>query len=130
MLIIRLQRVGRKNLAAFRVIVTESSSAVRSGKNVEALGSYDPHTHKLEVKTERVLHWIKNGAQLSDTIHNLFITKGIIAGKKINALPKKTVQKKEGETAEATPPASPATPAETAPEEKQKDTKEVTAPTA
>ncbi len=42
MLKIRLQRVGRKNDASFRVIVTESTKGPKAGNAVEVLGFYDP----------------------------------------------------------------------------------------
>jgi ribosomal protein S16 len=48
-----------------------------------------------------VKHWISQGAQVSTTLHNLFINMKIISGKKINALPKKTAPKKEAPAAPA-----------------------------
>ncbi|KKP43141.1 MAG: hypothetical protein UR31_C0010G0011 [Parcubacteria group bacterium GW2011_GWA2_33_14] len=36
------------------------------------------------MKKERILHWIKNGAQPSDTVHNLLVSEKIIEAKKIN----------------------------------------------
>ena len=49
--------------------------------------------------------WHKDGAQISDTVRNLLITHGIIDGKKINVLPKKSPPKKEEEAPKATAPA-------------------------
>ena len=46
-------------------------------------------------------NWISKGAQPTGSIHNLLITKGVIIGKKVNVLPKKTPIKKE--TVETTP---------------------------
>ncbi len=95
MLIIRLQRIGRKNQAAFRVIVIDSHRSPKAGTNVELLGSYSPHTDVLQVKKDRVLHWISKGAQISDTVRNLLITNKIIEGRKVNVLPRKSPPVKE-----------------------------------
>ncbi len=102
MLKIRLQRVGRKNNAAFRVVVTDSKRGPKSGDNVELLGSYSPHTNNIQINVERVKYWKSVGAQVSDTVHNLLIREKIIEGKKINVLPKKSpIKKEEEETKEA-----------------------------
>lgn len=99
MLKIRLQRVGRKNDASFRVVVTESTRGPKAGNALEVLGFYDPKRNIAEIKKERVEHWMSVGAQASDTMHNLLVTKKIIDGKKVNVLPKKSPIKKEGEEA-------------------------------
>lgn len=106
MLMIRLQRIGRKNQAAFRVLVVDSHQGPKSGKSIETLGSYSPHTNVFTVKKDRVLEWMSKGAQVSDTVHNLLVTNKIIEGKKINVLPRKAPIKKEG--AEAETPIAPA----------------------
>lgn len=90
MLKIRLQRVGRKNDASFRLVVTEHTRGPKAGDNVEVLGSYDPKSDTKAFKADRVKHWISVGAQVSDTAHNLLVGEGIIDGKKINVLPKKS----------------------------------------
>lgn len=103
MLKIRLQRVGRKNNPAFRVVAVDSKRGPKSGDNVEILGSYNPHFNKIQIKAERVKHWISVGAQVSDTVHNLLINEKIIEGKKINVLPKKNPIKKENEKVDEAP---------------------------
>lgn len=96
MLKIRLQRVGRKHEPIFRLVLTNSKNATKSGKYLEMLGSYDARLKDgVTLKSDRISHWIKNGAQLSDTVHNMLIDKKLITGKKINKLPKKTAPKKE-----------------------------------
>lgn len=53
---------------------------------------------------EAIKEWIKKGAKPSDTIHNLLISKGVIEGKKINVLPKKSpIVKEEEEKVEEVP---------------------------
>ncbi len=104
MLIIRFQRVGRRNDPSFRLIVTDSRRAAKTGSFLEVLGSYNPKTKAVTLKKDRVLEWKKNGAQLSDTAHNFLISQKVIEGKKINVLPRKSPPKKEG--AEALAPAA------------------------
>jgi len=91
MLIIRLQRKGKKNEPTFRVILTDSKNGPKSGNFIEILGSYDPRDKNItKINKEKVLEWIAKGAQVSDTVHNILINQGIIEGKKINVLPKKS----------------------------------------
>lgn len=103
---IRLKRVGRRNDPSFRVIVTEKSRGPKSGDYLEKVGFYNPQDDTVELNKERIEHWISNGAQPSDTVHNLLISQGIIKGKKINVLPQKSpvvkeVEEKEEKKAEA-----------------------------
>lgn len=93
---IRLQRVGRKHIPVFRLVLTDSKNSTKSGKFIEILGSHDPRNDKgTVVKADRVKYWMGQGAKLSDTVHNLFVTHKLIEGKKINNLPKKSPIKKE-----------------------------------
>ncbi|KKS95038.1 MAG: 30S ribosomal protein S16 [Candidatus Giovannonibacteria bacterium GW2011_GWB1_43_13] len=85
MLMIRLQRVGKRNDPSFRVVITDSQNSTKSGKFIEIVGSYDArHKDKIQLDKERILYWISKGAKATDTIHNLLIRNGIIAGKKID----------------------------------------------
>jgi len=102
MLKIRLQRVGRKNDPAFRVVVVDSKRGPKSGDNVEILGSYNPRFNKAQVKPDRVKHWMSVGAQVSDTVHNLLINEKIIEGKKINVLSKKSPVKSDESQSDST----------------------------
>ncbi|MCC6198748.1 30S ribosomal protein S16 [Candidatus Nomurabacteria bacterium] len=97
MLSIRLQRIGRKNEVAFRVVLTDSKNAAKSGKFKEVLGFYTLKEDKIEFKKERISHWLSVGAQPSDTVYNMLVSAGIIEGKKRNVLSKKlpTVKRKE-----------------------------------
>lgn len=112
MLAIRLQRVGRKHEPKFRVVLTDSKNGPKSGKFLEVLGSYDSRiTNDVkQFKIDRIKALMAQGAQLSDTLHNFLVHNKVIEGKKVNKLPKKTPQKKEGEATEA-PVNNPATPA-------------------
>ena len=72
MVVIRMRRAGSKNRAFYRIVVTESKSA-REGRFVEVIGHYNPRTkpEKLEIDRERLAHWLKAGAQPSDTVRTL-----------------------------------------------------------
>jgi small subunit ribosomal protein S16 len=69
---IRLTRAGSKKKPFYRIVAADSR-APRDGKFLEILGYYDPRKkpHVLEVKTERVSDWIKNGAQLTERVEKL-----------------------------------------------------------
>ncbi len=95
MLTIRLTRVGKKNDPSFRVIVVESKRKPQPGNYLEMVGSYDPRTDRIDLKADRIKHWIGMGATTSETVHNLLVSNKIIDAKKINVLPKKTVAKVE-----------------------------------
>ena len=93
MLRIRLSRVGKKNKAQFRVTVADARRSP-TGKFIEILGHYDPHTKEKVFKQERIDYWISKGAKPSATVHNFLVDAGIIKGDKIVAWRPK---KKKGE---------------------------------
>ena len=95
MLMIRFQRIGRTNDPAFRIAVLEKERAAQAGNVVELLGTYNPKSKALTLNEEHVKAWLAKGAQPTDSIRNLLINKGVIEGKKVNVLPKKTPQKNE-----------------------------------
>jgi small subunit ribosomal protein S16 len=101
MLKIRLQRTGRKNNAAFRVVLTDSKNSTKSGKFKEILGSYDLKKGEVSFKKERITYWMSNGAQVSDTVHNFLVKEKVIEGKKKNVLPKKSPTKHKKELKKA-----------------------------
>jgi small subunit ribosomal protein S16 len=72
MLVIRLRRTGSKKRPYFRVVVTDSAAA-RESSFVEVLGHYNPRTtpETLDIDRARLDHWLKNGAQPSNTVRTL-----------------------------------------------------------
>src|SRR5512134_2547958 len=72
MLAIRMRRTGSKKRPFFRVVVTDSAAA-RESSFVEVLGHYNPRTkpETLDIKRERLEHWLKSGAQPSDSVRTL-----------------------------------------------------------
>lgn len=115
MLVIRFQRVGRKNDPAFRIVLAEKRSKPKSGE-IEILGSYHPKTKEARFKSERVLYWLSKGAKASPRVHNLIIREGIIKGKKINLSKARSssaeVKTAVGRTSEEPAEAAPAAEAE------------------
>jgi|SRR3989344_9049815 len=97
MLKIRLQRTGRKNNPAFRVVLTDSKNSTKSGKFLEILGTYNVLKGDTLFNSDRIKYWISKGAQVSDTLHNFLVTQKIIEGKKKNVLSKKSPTKKKKE---------------------------------
>lgn len=79
------------------MLVVDSHQGPKSGKFVDQIGSYDPKSGTVQINTEKAKVWMAKGAQVSATVHNMLVSKGVI-----NA-PKKTVQapKKEAPVAAA-----------------------------
>lgn len=77
---IRLQKLGRRNRAHYRIVVTDAR-VKRQGDYLEKLGQYDPVQKDLEKKVvlnaERVKHWVGLGAQPTEAVVNLLRLKGI-----------------------------------------------------
>lgn len=110
MLVIRLQRTGRRNVPAYRIAACEKSAPVK-GRVKEYLGHYLPtrDPHVLEFDKERVEHWVKMGAQPSDTVARLLKREGVDnMDKFIEKYTKKKKRKeKKGEVKAAPKPAAP-----------------------
>jgi small subunit ribosomal protein S16 len=84
MLMIKLSKIGKTNKKVFRLIISEKGRDPY-GRALEILGSYNPYSKDLQVKTDRVKHWLSKGAGMTETINNLLVGKGIIDGKKVKA---------------------------------------------
>ena len=72
MLMIRLARFGAKKKPTYRVVVIEKERA-RDSRSVEVVGTYNPVAKPAAVNLnhERISHWLKSGAQPSDTVARL-----------------------------------------------------------
>ena len=72
---IRLARFGAKKKPSYRVVVIDKERA-RDSKALEVVGTYSPVAKPRTVilKHDRIAHWVKNGAQLSDTVARLLRT--------------------------------------------------------
>jgi len=90
MLMMRLQRVGRKNDASFRIVVTDKRTGPKSDRHIDRLGSYNPKMNQVQIDAAKAKDWLSKGVQPSDTVHNILISQKVIEGKKRNVLPKKS----------------------------------------
>lgn len=77
MLVIRMQRTGRKGHAMFRVVVQDSRRTPTSGKIVAQLGSYDPHGKSVTLDKEKAKFYLDHGAQPSDRVARLLKSEGV-----------------------------------------------------
>jgi len=84
MLVIKLAQTGKTNKKMFRLIISEKGRDP-FGEVLEILGSYNPHSKELAVKTDKVKYWLSKGAQMTPTINNLLLEKKIIDGEKTKA---------------------------------------------
>ena len=85
---LRLTRGGRHKRPYYRIVAADSRMP-RDGRYLEVLGTYDPlkTPAAIAVKQERVLEWLKKGAQPSVTVHNLLRRTGVL--KQLKAAPAK-----------------------------------------
>ena len=75
---IRLKRMGRKNRPFYRLIAIDSRKR-REGLEIERLGWYNPlkENFSYQLDEERVLYWLKKGAQPSDATKGIFKRSGL-----------------------------------------------------
>lgn len=90
MLMMRLQRVGRKNDPSFRIVVTDKRTGPKSDSHIDRLGSYNPKLNQVQIDGVKAKEWLSKGVQPSDTVYNILVGQKVIEGKKKNVLPKKS----------------------------------------
>lgn len=76
---IRLKRMGANKRPFYRIVVADSR-APRDGRFIEEIGYYNPISEPKQIKidNEKAEKWLKNGAQPTDTVKDLFKKNGII----------------------------------------------------
>lgn len=74
---IRLTRMGSKKRPAYRIVASDSR-VKRDGKYLELIGRYNPILNETEVNEELAMKWLKNGAEPTDTVRNIFSKAGIM----------------------------------------------------
>ena len=76
---IRLKRMGSKKRPFYRIVVADSRSP-RDGRFIETVGTYNPLTdpETVTLKEEKVMNWLNNGAQPSDTVRNILSRNGVM----------------------------------------------------
>lgn len=74
---IRLTRMGKIRTPQYRIVVVDSRKK-RDGKYLESVGIYHPKEDpsRIELKQERVVHWLQVGAQPSDAVKNILCKTG------------------------------------------------------
>ncbi|GIR88906.1 MAG: hypothetical protein CM15mP87_03980 [Candidatus Neomarinimicrobiota bacterium] len=75
---IRLKRIGRRNRPFYRMVAMDSRNR-RDGAAIEELGWYNPidSNHSYDLKDERILHWLGEGAQPTDAAKKLLRRAGL-----------------------------------------------------
>jgi small subunit ribosomal protein S16 len=107
MLAIRMQRTGRSGHAQFRVIVQDSRFSPTRGRVVSYLGSYNPHNKVATIDSEKAAHYLKEGAQPSETVARLFKKEGIKLPVWVNVSEPRKRTVRNPEKRRATAPAQP-----------------------
>ena len=71
--------MGAKKKPFYRLVVADSRSP-RDGRFIEEVGYYNPVAQPVEVRIddERVIKWLKDGAQPTDTVKDLFKKYGVL----------------------------------------------------
>ena len=69
---VRMARAGNRNRPYYRVVVADERCP-RDGAFIEMVGTYDPTQEPaaVDLKTERIEHWISKGAKPSQTVSEL-----------------------------------------------------------
>ncbi len=122
MLVIRFLRTGKKKQAFYKIVVTDKRNSPVGGRFKEKLGFLNPITKEKSINKERVLYWLGQGAQTSDTVHNLLVKEEIIKAKK------RAVQKKSKKKEDAKPVEAPKAEVKPVEEKKEEPKKEETKP--
>lgn len=78
MLVLRLQRTGRKNLPTYRIVVAEKARPVK-GKFLDIVGHYLPSgkAPSIKIEKEKIEQWVSKGARPSDTLARLLKKEGM-----------------------------------------------------
>jgi small subunit ribosomal protein S16 len=115
MLVIRMQRTGRKGHAQFRVVVQDSRRTPTSGKVVAAIGSYNPHAKTASIDKEKVSFYLEHGAQPTERVVRLLKAEGVKVPAWVKESTKKQGVLRNADKLRKNRPAEPEAPAEEAP---------------
>ena len=75
---LRLKRIGKRKQPYYRIVAAHISVA-RNGRTLAEVGLYDPMHATVKIDEERAIEWLDKGAQMSETVANLFHSQGILA---------------------------------------------------
>lgn len=75
---IRLTRKGKKKKPFYRIVVADTRMP-RDGRYIELVGTYNPLVQPaaIQLEKDRILEWLKKGAQVSETVGNILRNAGI-----------------------------------------------------
>ena len=107
MLVIRLQRTGRKKVAHFRIVVQDSRRTPTSGKIVAHLGHFNPHTKEIKIDKEQAVKYLSFGAQPSDRVVKILKDQKIKLPSWVKEPTKQTKKVRFPEKRRSTAPAQP-----------------------
>jgi small subunit ribosomal protein S16 len=71
MIKLRLKKYGRKGQPCYRIVAMNSTTK-RDGRSIEELGFYNPMTDETHLKFQRIITRLKEGAQPTETVRNIF----------------------------------------------------------
>lgn len=76
---LRLKRMGKKGHPFYRIVAADSRSP-RDGRIIEQVGTYNPLNAetKVTLDEEKVMKWLQNGAQPSDTVRSILSKEGLM----------------------------------------------------
>lgn len=77
MLKLRLKRVGRKRLPAYRLVIMENTCR-RDGRPIDEVGYYDPISKNYKFDQEKIQKWLTSGVKPTETVSNLLKKADII----------------------------------------------------
>ena len=71
--------MGKKKTPIYKIVAADSRYP-RDGRFIEAVGEYNPNQNPitLNLKEDRVQHWLSNGAQPTPTVKSLLSSKGVL----------------------------------------------------
>ncbi len=72
MLRLRLKKIGRKGQPCYRIVAMDKRTK-RDGRSIEELGFFNPMTDETHLNSTRIIERLKQGAQPSDTVRNIFV---------------------------------------------------------
>lgn len=73
---IRLLRIGRNKTPHYRIVAVDSKSKA-NGAYIELLGQYEPLNGVVSLKNEKIIKWLNDGAQPTDTVKSFLVKEGI-----------------------------------------------------
>ena len=74
---IRLQRFGSPKKPYYRLVAVDSR-AKRDGAYIELLGAYEPTKDYVKLENEKIVKWLLDGAQPTDTVRSILRKEGVL----------------------------------------------------